>query len=145
MATITPDNYNDSHTCAFIEVDVSSHSSSSSSLSSDNSKYQFSDFEAESESVTESHPILGNPISDHNPVLNDSPSQNPDTLHSDSSSSLADSKYQLSDKNLLSKPLLEDELFDSNNSDSKNASGGRHEYILSKNFKYSSPLGNPTF
>ena len=128
MATITPNDDHESPKLAFMQIDISSHSSSSSSLSpdnsidqlsesesinlsSDNSMDQLSESESDSKSLNESNIIiLGSPVSD------------PDTSKSGSSSSLADSKYQLLYTNSKSKLLLDDESSDSNNSDSKHSS-----------------------
>ena len=137
MATITPNYDHESPKLAFMQIDVSSHSSSSSSLSpdnsidqlsesesinlsSDNSMDQLSESESDSKSLNESNIIiLGSPVSDHS-ISNPIPNQ--DTSKSGSSSSLADSKYQLLYTNTKSKLILDDESSDSNNSDSKHSS-----------------------
>ena len=135
MATITPNYDHESPKLAFMQIDVSSHSSSSSSLSPDNSIDQpsesinlsfdnsidqLSESESDSKSLNESNIIiLGSPVSDHS-ISN--PIRNQDTSKSGSSSSLADSKYQLLYTNSKSKLLLDDESSGSNNSDSKHSS-----------------------
>ena len=137
MATITSNDDHESPKLSFMEIDISSHSSSSSSLSLDNSIDQLSESESESKSDNESNIIiLGSPISDHSP-------SNPDTLNSDSSSSLVDPKYQLLYTHFISKPLLDDESSDSNNSDSISSSD-IHESIVSKS-ECSPQVGNLNF
>jgi len=138
MATITSNDDHESPKLSFMEIDISSHSSSSSSMSSDNSIDQLSESESESKPDNESNIIiLGSPIFDHSP-------SNPDTLNSDSSSSLVDPKYQLVYTNSRSKPLLDDESSDSNNSDSISSSD-IHESIVSKQSDCSPQVGNLNF
>ena len=69
---------------------------------------------------------MGSPVSDHS-ISNPIPNQ--DTSKSGSSSSLADSKYQLLYTNSKSKLLLDDESSGSNNSDSKHSSVNPQSHV----------------